>query len=97
MVTVPPRVPAVGCHAPILRAVVELVEPALEAMAVNPPDAAAADLDGGEVTASHEGVDLRLAHVEQRRYVARGQEPRLHAHIVRHVVHDTGALRHISL
>jgi hypothetical protein len=62
---------------PLLGLVVEPFHVGLQLTFVDPPLTAAADLYGGELTGSDEGVSLGDAHVEVDRDVLEFQEPRL--------------------
>jgi hypothetical protein len=57
---------------------VEPVDERLELLSVDPPDAAAPDLDRGELARPDESVDLRNAHAQIGRDIVERQEARLY-------------------
>ncbi len=64
---------------PAPRLFVQPLDVGVELLAVDPPDAAPADLDRGEVAGANERVHLGDAHVEVGRHVLERQEPCLDA------------------
>lgn len=55
----------------------EAFEPGVELVLVDPPEAAAPDLDGGELAGADQGVDLGGADVEVGGEVVEGEVTRL--------------------
>lgn len=62
---------------PILSGLMKPFDVGLELRAINPPHAAAPDLDRGEVSRADESVDLRPADVQEIRYIFEGHKARL--------------------
>ena len=58
----------------------------LELPSIDPPDAAAPDLDRGEITRTDERVDLGDAHAEIRRHVVEGEKAGLYRRALRGAV-----------
>lgn len=62
---------------PRLGFLMQAIDVGLQLLAVDSPDPTAADLDGGELARTHEGIDLRDADAQIGGYVFERQETRL--------------------
>jgi hypothetical protein len=64
---------------PVGRLLVHALDVGVELEAVHPPDASAAELHGRKLAATHQRVDLRDPHVEDRGHILQRVEPGLDA------------------
>ena len=71
------RIEGMGAR-PFSGLIVESFDVCLELIAIDPPDAPAAYLDGGKSSGPHQRVHLRNAHAEIDRHVLEGHETGFH-------------------
>lgn len=61
---------------PLLGFFVESLDVGLELVPIDPPHPSPADLDGGKIAGSHQGIDLRHAHAQVSGHVVEREEAR---------------------